>query len=81
MPRLLSSLLADRIRYDSLERRSQVATVKLSAGTNYEILSNSQAIPDLCAVVPCSVVISEGSMYVCVSRALDSATTVEGKEF
>ena len=80
MPKLLSSVVVDRIVYDAVDRCCCPVTETLKPGTSYELLMDSDYLPSVCRV-PCSIIIAKDRLYIVMSRALKNATNIAGEQF
>jgi len=81
MPTLASSLLSARIACDNNGHFTLVADDSLLAGTAYEIMATSEKCDSTICPVPYTIVLAQGNLYLCVSRALRHATETSGKAF
>ena len=80
MPRLQSSLLADRLVLTKEGLR--VRSGSLPAGTEYIIMQQDfELFQDGIGIVPCCLIRVQTDVWVAVRKALDNASRWQGQQF
>jgi hypothetical protein len=80
MPRLLSSVIVDRLVYDAEAQPLCPITETVEAGTSYDVLKDLDYLSGVSAV-PCSIVVANGNAYIGVTRAIQNATSMSRQKF